>query len=149
MMELDRLSDSLVLRVLAHLPGRQLLQLRAVNRRWRRLGLHPLLWRRRGLDPHGDRALCCAALRLAPCARYLDLSVPPEDPLWLVAAMTRCGAEQLDLTGQPHPCAVLLRRQAVLGRLKSLRLTLHHGDHTEDTQDQGNMNPSNRTPEVC
>lgn len=124
------LSDGELLEVLRHLSPRELLQCRAVCRRWRSLALHRSLWRNKSLSSTCDNYWNIhGALRLVPCLRRLDVHLRRDhlDQYAVLYTSTSCAVSQLfirfDLSDSQF-VAQVLNRQAALGRLKDVRLEL-------------------------
>lgn len=140
-MDMSTLPDADLLLVLDFLTASQLLQCREVCCRWRQMALHPSLWRSRNLsaDPmlkeHDDkfnrsRTCLAAALRVAPCARSIEVTFddPAADVWFLALASTRCASSRLVLNMSASDsllAAQVLSRQATLGRLKDVDLSVH------------------------
>ncbi|XP_034256583.1 uncharacterized protein LOC117654264 isoform X3 [Thrips palmi] len=132
---MDTLPDDELMQVFSYLPVVALLGCRAVCRRWRKLALHPHLWRR--LSTRDATQLHWAALRLAPCVRrltigsYVNMTSSCRANLVhsaLLAADTQCAAAELALEILDTPmlvvCTLAVRRQAALGRLRQVKIYL-------------------------
>ncbi|XP_034246058.1 uncharacterized protein LOC117648026 isoform X2 [Thrips palmi] len=131
-MELSNLGDDELLLILGYLSARELLKCRVVCRRWRDAALHPHLWRMKSVDSY-NTLLASAVLRLAPCLDSLTAG-----SLWnfifdksgLLLASTKCAISKLHMTfSMSDACymALVITRQASLGRLKEVSLELFKG----------------------
>ncbi|XP_034244631.1 uncharacterized protein LOC117647166 isoform X1 [Thrips palmi] len=135
-MEMAALPEDELLQVLSYLSPGELLQCRQVCRRWRDLALHPDLWRSKSLDAD-SASLVAAALRLAPCLDHLYMCGSESMALLgVLLSSTRCAVSQLYIRVHPADAvlaAVVISRQAALGRLRCVRLSLVSDDLNEET----------------
>ncbi|XP_034231764.1 uncharacterized protein LOC117639899 isoform X3 [Thrips palmi] len=142
-LSLATLPEDELLRVLGFLGTKELLQCRAVCRRLRDLALHPSLWRSRSLGSLITRIhieLVATTLRLAPCLDKLYLRMdmrahPHEFGTLLVSTncAIRCLGVSMSLSNGLYT-AMALERQAALGRLNAVTVTLCR-DYTGDSYD--------------
>lgn len=140
-MTLATLPEDELLRVLRCLETRQLLLCRGVCRRLRDLALHPSLWRSRSLDLGitASVELVAATLRLAPCLRTLSLDMGSQDlyvRLGTLLVSTNCaiGRLKLELAARGGLfAAMILVRQAALGRLNAVSVTLRPTEHVDSS----------------
>ncbi|XP_034246459.1 uncharacterized protein LOC117648206 isoform X2 [Thrips palmi] len=126
--KLCTLPDDELLQVFGFLTREQLLKCRTVCRRFRQLTLHPALWRRMNLLNPSWSALGAATLRVAPCLRRLTVSNLDELVLLgTLLAASSCAVSELHVVLDVVDAvlvAVVLARQATLGRLKEVKLTV-------------------------
>ncbi|XP_034246910.1 uncharacterized protein LOC117648512 [Thrips palmi] len=126
--ELCSLPDDELLQVFGFLTREQLLQCRTVCRRFRQLTLHPALWRRISLWNPIRCHLGAATLRVAPCLERLTVWEPDDVvPLGTLLAASSCAVSELHVALDLMDAvlvAVVLARQADLGRLKEVSLTV-------------------------
>ncbi|XP_034256617.1 uncharacterized protein LOC117654269 isoform X2 [Thrips palmi] len=123
------LPDDALLAVLAFLQPRQLLRCRPVCRRLRDLCLHPQLWRTVKVLKD-DKGLQCAALRLAPCLRLLQVASPSSANLEAAVYSTTCVVSEFHVTleeesGQAFAVAALQLFSA-LGGLRKLAVAFKY-----------------------
>ncbi|XP_034231765.1 uncharacterized protein LOC117639899 isoform X4 [Thrips palmi] len=137
-LSLATLPEDELLRVLGFLGTKELLQSRAVCRRLRDLALHPSLWRSRSLGSLNMNIpvqLVATTLRLAPCLDKLYLRMNKREhphQLGTLLVSTNCAIRCLDVYASLSNglyTAMALERQAALGRLNALTVTLC-GDYT-------------------
>ncbi|XP_034244634.1 uncharacterized protein LOC117647166 isoform X3 [Thrips palmi] len=138
-MEMAALPEDELLQVLSHLSPGELLQCRQVCRRWRDLALHPDLWRSKSLRASSGSSarLVAAALRLAPCLNHLSmLGSESMARLGVLLSSTTCAFAKLYIWVDPADAvlvAVVVSRQAALGRLRVVELSLWSRDLNEET----------------
>ncbi|XP_034252189.1 uncharacterized protein LOC117651853 isoform X4 [Thrips palmi] len=143
---LGALPDDPLLEVLSYLSPRQLLQCRRVCRRWRDLALHPTIWREKCLTvSRKSIQLVVSALRLAPCLGTLCMNSPELLDRLLSEPVTsiNCGIAALTFDGRASDTVLLgllLRRQASLGRLKTVEIELGIDEYDFEDSDYCRLN---------
>ncbi|XP_034243098.1 uncharacterized protein LOC117646321 isoform X2 [Thrips palmi] len=122
------LPDDVLLLILGFLSPGQLLQCRAVCRRWSHMALQPSLWRDKALPSKRwetvDPKLASAVLRLAPCLGRLEVSSSMHDKSGRLLTRTHCAVSELKFffyAQETSLAAQVLARQASLGSLKRVR----------------------------
>ncbi|XP_034256527.1 uncharacterized protein LOC117654253 isoform X2 [Thrips palmi] len=125
---LASLPEDELLLVLSYLEPRELFACRRVCRRWANVAMHRDLWSKRSLREYSDNVgLIAAALRRSPCLRSLTLHRDPFDRLGVLLALSWCAVSELDITVRAEHavlCAMLLSKQASMGRLKKLKVNV-------------------------
>ncbi|XP_034256488.1 uncharacterized protein LOC117654248 isoform X2 [Thrips palmi] len=125
---LASLPEDELLLVLSHLEPRELFACRRVCRRWANVAMHRDLWSKRSLRLSfrlDDAGLIAAVLRRSPCLRSLTLDCNAFDRLGALLALSGCAVSELDITVRAEHAvlwAMLLRKQASMGRLKKLKV---------------------------
>ncbi|XP_034240677.1 uncharacterized protein LOC117644958 [Thrips palmi] len=143
-MEISALPDSELLEVLKYLSTEQLLQCRSVCRRWSLLALHTTLWLNRRLDYDPRSKFYVAVLSLAPCLRRLIILHSYKTDAWDILLSSSCAIFELMISFQEsdawHVALLLSRdyfcRQASLGRLKEVGLSLYNGPGDDSANGQ-------------
>ncbi|XP_026275650.1 uncharacterized protein LOC113204631 [Frankliniella occidentalis] len=146
---LDRLPELALLEVLKLLPIKDLLTCRLVCKRLGELAMHPTVWQEKSWGwGENHQKLACPVLRLAPCLGRAE-GLRSRDGCVHTLSTTRCAVEHLEIDAnvklsasalEAAPAvlevALALQRQEVLGRLRSLWITLQPKDTTKGHDSQ-------------
>ncbi|XP_034246379.1 uncharacterized protein LOC117648177 isoform X2 [Thrips palmi] len=126
-MELNCLPDHVLLQVMSHLDEDDLLESRGVCRRWRDLALHPMIWQNKSIYFFASSDYIAIALRLVPRLRCLLMDLTCHGDVWDILLATPTAIADITLLFDRKDAmlvALILARQAALGRLKRVTLRL-------------------------